>query len=503
MQGRRHGRRPAGLTWGTVAAAIVLVPPAVSAQLGSADYTAAEADAGEPIYEQMCATCHMSNLTGSFEAPELAGPTFRGTWEDRTVEELIELVQVTMPPGAGGSLAPEEYASVVAYILRENGVAAGTVALGGVTAPRWRRRRGGGWRGRAGSGRWHAQLPARSRARARHRRDAARSRPGRLADLPADLRRLGPQPPRPDRPRQRRRPAARLGLVDGRRSQPADPARLRRRDVPRQPRQRRPGPRRRHRHLAVGVPPPPARRAARCEQPQPRHLRRQAVPGRARRPRGGPRQPHRRARLGDPDGRLQRRLLELERPHRGERAGRQRHQRLLAVHARQLLHHRPRRRHRRGAVAAPHHRRPRRPRRRHLGRPAVGPPGRRRLVDSRQLRPRARPPLLARRPGQAVGAREPGADRPRPRALHQLDPRPEPRRRLDPLVPPARARRGPRPRRGVRAGAGGERGAAGRCSPSASTASCGSSTASRGRSSATPRPCSRTCSSRSTPTPAW
>ncbi len=133
--GSRHS---SGSAWtssaAVVAAALALAAPAAG-QIASAGYTAAEADAGEPIYEQMCATCHMSNLTGSFEAPELAGPTFRGTWEDRDVDELIELVQVTMPPGAGGSLAPEEYASVVAYILRENGVAAGTVALGGVTAP--------------------------------------------------------------------------------------------------------------------------------------------------------------------------------------------------------------------------------------------------------------------------------------------------------------------------------------------------------------------------------
>ena len=134
MQRRRQGRRPAGLALGTVVAAVLLAPPAVSAQLFSAGYTAAEAEAGRAIYEQACATCHMSNLTGSFEAPELVGPTFRGAWEDRGVDELIELVQVTMPPGAGGSLALEEYASVVAYVLRENGAAAGTAALGGVTA---------------------------------------------------------------------------------------------------------------------------------------------------------------------------------------------------------------------------------------------------------------------------------------------------------------------------------------------------------------------------------
>ena len=132
-------RQPGGSAWCTtaaaVAAALALAPSETAGQLASAAYTAGEADAGEAIYEQACAACHMSNLSGSFEAPELAGPTFRGAWEDRPVDELIDLVSVTMPPGAGGSLAPEAYASVVAHILRENGVAAGTVALGGVTAP--------------------------------------------------------------------------------------------------------------------------------------------------------------------------------------------------------------------------------------------------------------------------------------------------------------------------------------------------------------------------------
>ncbi len=141
MHGRAGSRYRDGWGWSTivaaaaVAAAVSLAPQAAAGQLASAGYTAAEAEAGEAIYEQTCAACHMSNLSGSFEAPELAGPTFRGAWEDRPVDELIDLVRVTMPPGAGGSLAPEEYASAVAYILQENGVAAGTVALGGVTAP--------------------------------------------------------------------------------------------------------------------------------------------------------------------------------------------------------------------------------------------------------------------------------------------------------------------------------------------------------------------------------
>ena len=139
MQRRSDGRRRNGSGRGAhvavLAAVATLAPAGAAGQLAVTAYTAAEADAGRAIYEQMCATCHLSNLGGSFEAPALTGPTFRAAWEDRSAEELIELVRVTMPPGAGGSLAPEEYASVVAYIVRENGVAPGTAALGGVTAP--------------------------------------------------------------------------------------------------------------------------------------------------------------------------------------------------------------------------------------------------------------------------------------------------------------------------------------------------------------------------------
>ena len=137
MQRALYGRRADGWLRGTLAgaAALALAPLAASAQLASAAYTAAEAEAGRALYDRACAACHMPNLSGSFEAPELAGPTFRGGWGERPVGDLLELVSVTMPPGGGGSLAPEEYASIVAYVLRENGFAAGAVALGGVAAP--------------------------------------------------------------------------------------------------------------------------------------------------------------------------------------------------------------------------------------------------------------------------------------------------------------------------------------------------------------------------------
>jgi len=102
-------------------------PTAAAQTAGS--YTVAQADAGRAIFDRACATCHMTDLSGAFEAPELAGPNFRLAWGERPVGELLDLISVSMPPGQGGSLGDEAYANVVAFILRANGVPAGSQAL--------------------------------------------------------------------------------------------------------------------------------------------------------------------------------------------------------------------------------------------------------------------------------------------------------------------------------------------------------------------------------------
>ena len=125
---RRVGR--AGVVVGAVLlAATTLAPRDAAGQLAAAAYTAAEAEAGRAAYDRACASCHMPNLSGSFEAPELAGPAFRGGWGAQSVEALIDFVGATMPPDAPGSLPPEDYARIAAYILQANGFAAGEVPL--------------------------------------------------------------------------------------------------------------------------------------------------------------------------------------------------------------------------------------------------------------------------------------------------------------------------------------------------------------------------------------
>ncbi|MFN7918387.1 MAG: cytochrome c [Vicinamibacterales bacterium] len=86
---------------------------------GAPVYTAAQATAGRAAYQANCASCHVADLGGRNEAPQLAGGDFMNTWRTRTVKDLFDYMSSTMPPG-GPSLSPDQYASIVAYILQQN-----------------------------------------------------------------------------------------------------------------------------------------------------------------------------------------------------------------------------------------------------------------------------------------------------------------------------------------------------------------------------------------------
>lgn len=89
----------------------------------AAVYTAAQAEAGRASFQETCAGCHSNDLSGNGDAPELAGRTFIGSWKNQTTQDLFKYVQ-GMPPG-GPHLPTEDYLPIVAYILQQNGAAAG------------------------------------------------------------------------------------------------------------------------------------------------------------------------------------------------------------------------------------------------------------------------------------------------------------------------------------------------------------------------------------------
>src|SRR5262245_17189414 len=92
-------------------------------------FTAAQATAGAAAYKTNCAGCHQADLRGQGTAAQLAGAEFRSSWGNRSTRELQSFMQLTMPPGAPGSLGAETYANIAAFILQSNGARPGNQAL--------------------------------------------------------------------------------------------------------------------------------------------------------------------------------------------------------------------------------------------------------------------------------------------------------------------------------------------------------------------------------------
>jgi alcohol dehydrogenase (cytochrome c) len=113
-----------------LAIALVAGPQAPAA---TSVFTAEQAAGGGAVYAASCASCHMADLAGRNEAPQLAGNNFRNTWRNRSTKDLFEFIQSTMPP-TGETLAPAQFIAVTAFILQANGAAAGTQAFTPTTA---------------------------------------------------------------------------------------------------------------------------------------------------------------------------------------------------------------------------------------------------------------------------------------------------------------------------------------------------------------------------------
>ena len=118
---------PASAVMGAVCA-VPVASQAASTSSGPV-YTHEQAELGQAVYLDACADCHLANLRGDFEAPELVGRGFRRAWGEVPIGELLENIRTTMPEEAPESLSDEEYAAIVAYIIRENGGALGGVSL--------------------------------------------------------------------------------------------------------------------------------------------------------------------------------------------------------------------------------------------------------------------------------------------------------------------------------------------------------------------------------------
>lgn len=95
----------------------------VAAERTTADgvYTAAQAEAGTALFGEVCQSCHVPGWERAVG--------FYGKWHGKPLANLMTYVRREMPQTDPGSLTPEEYSQVTAYLLRLTGMPAGTETL--------------------------------------------------------------------------------------------------------------------------------------------------------------------------------------------------------------------------------------------------------------------------------------------------------------------------------------------------------------------------------------
>lgn len=102
-------------TAGSVDAAVAVAEPApMTLGAGSASsgfFTPAQASRGERRFQQLCADCHRT--------VEITRSWFSGTVH-RTAGDLLTVMSATMPETRPGSLSLDEYADILAFLLRLN-----------------------------------------------------------------------------------------------------------------------------------------------------------------------------------------------------------------------------------------------------------------------------------------------------------------------------------------------------------------------------------------------
>lgn len=96
--------------------------PAPQRSTSEGVYTEAQASRGEQVHLEMCSSCH-------FPEDEWTGDAFLGDWIDRTARDLFHDIRETMPEDYPASLSRQQYADVLAYILKLNGMPAGAAEL--------------------------------------------------------------------------------------------------------------------------------------------------------------------------------------------------------------------------------------------------------------------------------------------------------------------------------------------------------------------------------------
>jgi cytochrome c553 len=96
-------------------------------------YSAAQAMRGQQAYKAQCAECHGAALEGS-SGPPLVGELFASNWGGRSLADLVDKIQKTMPfNNLAGSLSRQQSTELTAYILQAGKFPAAQVELAEAT----------------------------------------------------------------------------------------------------------------------------------------------------------------------------------------------------------------------------------------------------------------------------------------------------------------------------------------------------------------------------------
>ena len=92
-------------------------------------YTEEQASRGRTLYDKECAGCHLDSLQGDGLAPGLVADSFTYRWQDGPVSDLFIVIKATMPADRPSALQDQEYADVIAYLLKKNNYPSGSTEL--------------------------------------------------------------------------------------------------------------------------------------------------------------------------------------------------------------------------------------------------------------------------------------------------------------------------------------------------------------------------------------
>lgn len=102
---------------------------AVALPAAAGTFTDMQAEAGRDAFARYCAECHHASLRGSAHGAPLVGKAFLERWGARTAADLLAYIRKEMSATIPRTAGDEVYLSLVAHLLRANGVASGGVAL--------------------------------------------------------------------------------------------------------------------------------------------------------------------------------------------------------------------------------------------------------------------------------------------------------------------------------------------------------------------------------------